>query len=177
MAQQQNTTKIIRSVNTSKHNFTPISNQLIQNVKLSLEARGLIMYIISLPEDWIIYKGQVQNALEMNKTKFNRIWKECIQFGYIQCIKERVDKGRFNYHYVISDILSDGGETAGGKSVGGKPVSKQKTQEEKIHQEKNIQESSSSPQGSTVKLNAEILFEKYKRNEITQSQFLSYINS
>ena len=104
---QQNTTKIVRSVNTSKHNFTPISNELIQSTKLTLEARALVMFIISLPESWIIYKGQVQRALNMNTTKFNRVWKECVTAGYISVIKERIDRGRFNYHYIITDRLSD----------------------------------------------------------------------
>ena len=157
---QQNTTKIIRSVNSSKYNFTPISNSLIQNQTLSLEARGLVIFILSLPETWVIYKGQVQTALNMNKTKFNRVWKECIDAGYIQVIKERVDNGRFNYHYVITDSLSDGGFTAAGKSVagestGGKPGSKEKTQGEKIDQEKNIQEKNSSLQVTAVSSFAE----------------------
>jgi hypothetical protein len=141
MATHQNTTKIIRSVNTSKHNFTPISNQLIQNQSVSLEAKGLIMFIISLPESWIIYKCQVQSALKMNKTKFNRVWKEAVDAGYIKVIKERADKGRFNYHYIISDVLTEGGLTAGGLSVGGysdggKAVAKEKKEEEIIYEEK-----------------------------------------
>lgn len=173
----QNTTKIIRSVNSSKHNFTPISNQLIQNQNISLEAKGLVIFILSLPESWIIYKGQVQTALNMNKTKFNRVWKECVDSGYIQVIKERVDRGRFNYHYVITDLLSDGGLTAGGKSVGGesvggKPVSKEKKEEEKIYKEKNIQEKISNIQGNSIRSFAEI----FNKNISTQD-VLNYINS
>ena len=104
---QQNTTKIIRSVNSSKYNFTPISNSLIQNQTLSLEARGLVIFILSLPETWVIYKGQVQTALNMNKTKFNRVWKECIDAGYIKVIKERVDNGsEFEVFKKVSSIDS-----------------------------------------------------------------------
>lgn len=169
---QQNTTKIIRSVNTSKHNFTPISNELIQNVNLTLEARALIMFIISLPESWIIYKGQVQRALNMNKTKFNRVWKECVNFGYIKVIKERAALGRFNYHYLITDRLSDGGFTAGGFSVGGEAVSKEKKQEEKIDKEKNIKEKINSIPGNSISSFAEI----FNKNISTQD-VLNYINS
>ncbi len=173
---QQNTTKIVRSVNTSKHNFTPISNELIQNTKLTLEARALVMFIISLPESWIIYKGQVQRALNMNKTKFNRVWKECVTAGYIKVMKERIALGRFNYHYLITDRLSDGGLAVGGLavgglSVGGEPVAKEKTQGEKIELEKNLQESISSIPGYSRSSFVEIF-----NSNITSLDALNYIN-
>nr|CAB5223228.1 hypothetical protein UFOVP385_13 [uncultured Caudovirales phage] len=177
MATHQNTTKIIRSVNTSKHNFTPISNQLIQNQSLSLEAKGLIMFIISLPETWIIYKCQVQSALKMNKTKFNRVWKESVEAGYIKVIKERADKGRFNYHYIISDVLTEGGLTAGGLSVGGysdggKAVAKEKKEVENIQEEKidDINNSTSSTVSTVT------TFADYFNNN-PNSSVLEYINN
>jgi hypothetical protein len=169
---QQNTTKIIRSVNTSKHNFTPISNELIQNNKLTLEARALVMFIISLPESWIIYKCQVQKALNMNKTKFNRVWKECVIAGYIKVIKERAALGRFNYHYLITDRLTEGGLTAGGFSVGGESVSKEKKEEEKINKEKNIQEKISSIPGNSVTSFADIF-----NSNLSQEDILNYIRN
>jgi hypothetical protein len=166
MATQQNTTKIVRSVNTSKHNFTPISNELIQNTKLTLEARALVMFIISLPETWIIYKGQVQRALNMNRVKFNRVWKECVDFGYIKVIKERAALGRFNYHYLITDRLTDSGLTAGRLSTGGEPVSKEKKEEEKIILEKNIQESNSSIPGNSVSSFADIFNSNTSKEDV-----------
>jgi hypothetical protein len=172
MATQQNTTKIVRSVNTSKHNFTPISNELIQNTKLTLEARALIMFIISLPDTWVIYKQQVQRALNMNRVKFNRVWKECVDSGYIKVIKERAALGRFNYHYLITDRLTDGGFTACRLSAGGEHVAIEKKEEEKIYQEKNIQEKNSSLPGNSTSSFADI----FNSNTSTQD-ILNYINN
>jgi hypothetical protein len=177
MAQQQNTTRIIRSVNSSKHNFTPLSNELLQNPNLSLEAKGLVSFIISLPETWVIYKSQVQTALKMNKAKFNRVWKEAVEAGYIQMTKERIDKGRFNYHYIISDVLTAVGSTAGGLSVGGlsdggKPASKEKKEEEKIYQEKNYKEKISNIPGNSSRSFAEIF-----NNNFSTQDVLNYINN
>jgi hypothetical protein len=184
MAQQQNTTKIIRSVNTSKHNFTPLSNQLIQNQSLSLEAKGLVAFIISLPETWIIYKCQVQSALKMNKSKFNRVWKEAVDAGYIKVIKERADKGRFNYHYIISDVLTEGGLTAcglsvGGLSDGGKPVSKEKIEGEKIYGEnielkKRDEEKTALSTVSTVSSFAEYF---NQTSNLSRENVLEYLNN
>jgi predicted transcriptional regulator len=172
MATQQNTTKIVRSVNTTKHNFTPISNELIQNTKLTLEARALVMFIISLPESWVIYKSQVQRALNMNRVKFNRVWKECVDFGYIKVIKERADRGRFNYHYLITDRLTDGGLSACRLSACGEPVAKEKKEEEKIYQEKNIQEKNSSLPGNSTSSFADIF-----NSNISTQDILNYINN
>jgi hypothetical protein len=162
-----NTTKIIRSRNSAKYNFTPLSNTLLQNPKVSLEVKGLISFILSLPEDWIIYKGQVQRALEMGDTKFDRIWKEAVSAGFIVVTKER-DKGKFIYHYEISDCEL----TAGGKSTYGKPTTIQKTQGEKIDQQKNIIKTRSNNQVSTSKSFVEIF-----NNNISSENALKYINN
>ncbi len=196
MATHQNTTKIIRSVNTSKHNFTPLSNQLIQNQNLSLEAKGLIAFIISLPETWIIYKYQIQLALKMNKSKFNRIWKEAVDFGYIKVIKKRVDKGRFNYHYIISDVLTEvgltaGGLSVGGLSVGGESVSKEKKElknineeninEENINEEnineENINEEKNSSSIDNASVIKELTFAEIFNSKISEEDILKYLKS
>lgn len=54
---------------TPTANFTPLSNEILQNKKLSLELKGLIAYILSLPKTWqfkpkIAYK---QLGLSLNK--------------------------------------------------------------------------------------------------------------
>lgn len=159
-----NTTKIIRSRNSSKYNFTPLSNNLLQNPKVSLEVKGLISFILSLPEDWIIYKSQIQRALEMGDTKFDRIWKEAVDAGFIKVTKSR-EQGRFIYDYEVSDCEI----TAGGKATGGKPTTIQKTQGQKIDQEKKYKQDSSNTQGSTY---AEIF-----NNNISSDSALKYINN
>ena len=145
MATLKNTSKIVRSTNTTKYNFTPISNNLIQNENLSLEAIGLICFIVSLPSDWIIYKHWIQNAVKMNRTKFDRIWKECVNAGYIKSTKIRTNNGQFTYHYEVSDNLSvdgstDAGLSSAGSSTVGKPGTIIKKEEEKIHEQNIHQE-------------------------------------
>lgn len=158
---ETNTTKIIRSVNTSKHNFTPISNTLIQNKNLSLEARALIIYIVSLPENWVIWKQQVQSTLGMGRYQFDRIWKECVDAGYIKTKKFRAEGGKFTYHYEVTDNLSDVGLTTVGKTDGGlfdvgKPNTIIKKEEEKIQEEKkeiknkDIKNTSIADQNNTI---------------------------
>lgn len=168
---KQNSSKIIRSVNVTKNNFTPISNELLQNTKLSLEAKGLISFLVSLPNDWIIYKGQVQRALDMGDTKFDRVWKECVDAGYICVSKARTSEGRFIYDYTISDNRI----TTVGKSTYGKPTTIQKTEEENKEEQKKYKQKSSSSTEAAVQTPAEILYEKFYRNEITKEELLKGI--
>lgn len=82
--------QIIRSPKRGAVRYTPISNSVLQNEDLSFEARGLLSYILSLPEDWIIVKGNIQkNHKGTGTEKFNRIWKELVSNNYIDSEKVR----------------------------------------------------------------------------------------
>lgn len=169
---ERNTSKIVRSVNSSKYNFTPISNQLIQNVSITLEARGLICFILSLPENWVIYKQQVQKFLKMGDIKFDRVWKECVTAGYISVKKQRLSNGRFIYHYSVSDVLSTNENTTGGKPTFGEPTSIEKKEEEKIYKENKDQEINNRSLGSD-----QISFADIFNSDITSEDVLNYINN
>jgi hypothetical protein len=150
-----NTTQIIRSAKSSKYNFTPISNELFRNESISLDTVGLVCYLVHLPENWIIYKEQVQKTMSkrgIGTDKFNRIWKEAKDNGYIIQKKFRTDKGTYDYQYVISDIVlsthglsthgsSTHGLSTGGSSTVGKPTSIIKNNKQKNIKEKNNKKS------------------------------------
>ncbi len=142
-----NTSKIIRSANSSKYNFTPISNELFTNESISLDTVDLVCYLIHLPETWVIYKKQVETVMDkrgIKRDKFNRIWKEAKDAGYIIQNKFRTKAGTYDYHYVVSDnilttgTLSTRGSSTGGLSTCGKPTPITKNIEEKNIEEKNI---------------------------------------
>jgi len=145
-----NKTQIIRSANSSKNNFTPISNELFTNENISLNTVGLVCYLVHLPFDWIIYKEQVQKTMKkrgIGTDKFNKIWKEAKDNGYVIQNKFRTDKGTFDYQYVISDIVlsthgsSTYGLSKGGSTTGGKPTSIIKNNKQKNIKEKNNKKS------------------------------------
>lgn len=99
-----NKTKIIRSVDSTPNNFTPLSNKLLQNNNLSLDTRGLLCYLISLPQDWVIYKENIQKQLGFGRKKMDRIWSEAKKFGYLTSEKFRESNGTWNYTYTITDV-------------------------------------------------------------------------
>lgn len=116
-----NKTKIIRSVDSTPNHFTPLSNKLLQDMRLSLDTRGLLAFIISLPADWIVYKENIQKQLGFGRKRMDRMWNESKKYGYLQSKKFRESNGTWNYEYTITDVplstvpLSNDGSTDDGK--------------------------------------------------------------
>ena len=147
-----NRTKIVRSAKSSKYNFTPIANHLINNPSIGLDTIGLICYLVSLPEDWIIYKENIAKTMAQRghgEHKFNRIWKEAKDNGYIIQKKFRRDDGKYDYSYTVSDNIlttselstpgkTTSGLTTSGLSTSGKPPSIQKNNKQKNNKQNNI---------------------------------------
>jgi len=116
-----NKTRIIRSVESTPQNYTPLSNKLLQNNHLSLDTRGLLSYLISLPADWVVYKENIQKQLGFGRKRMDRMWAEAKKFNYLKSEKFRESDGTWNYTYTISDVplsivpLSDVGSSDVGK--------------------------------------------------------------
>ena len=82
-------------------NYTTISNQLFKNKTISLKAKGLMAYLLSLPSDWnLSINGIVACSKEGRRAIGNTI-KELISAGYIERNQIR-DRGKFiGYDYFV----------------------------------------------------------------------------
>lgn len=74
--------KIIRK--DKKDNFTTIDNAYLQNKKLSFKAKGIMTYILSLPDDWVIYIDQLIKTSKDGEGSFRSGLDELIKAGYIK---------------------------------------------------------------------------------------------
>jgi hypothetical protein len=99
----KNTGKIVRSNKTGKSRYTPISNDIIQSKTLSIEERGVLIYLLSLPENWAIYKKYIWKDINIGRDKFNKVWKSLVEYGYITT--EKVFDGNTNlitgYNHIV----------------------------------------------------------------------------
>ncbi len=88
--------QIIRSPKRGAVNYTPISNKVLQNTDLSFGARGLLIYILSLPITWKPVKAQIQKKNNYGKDAFNTIWRELVNKNYVHSsrVKDK-DSGKF----------------------------------------------------------------------------------
>lgn len=74
--------KIIRK--DKKDNFTTIDNAYLQNKNLSFKAKGIMTYILSLPDDWVIYIDQLIATSKDGEGSFRSGLDELIKAGYIK---------------------------------------------------------------------------------------------
>lgn len=93
------TTNFIRSKKSK--NYTVLDNTFIKDCNLSWKAKGLMTYLLSLPEDWSIYMTELESHATDGKDSLKNAISELEENGYI--VKERkTDKGKFaGYTYTI----------------------------------------------------------------------------
>ena len=85
-------------------NYTSMSNEHLQNKELSLKAKGLLSYMLSLPDDWnYSLEGLVPNCKE-SKTSIRSTLNELKQHGYLSVEKlypNKTESKKIEYDYNI----------------------------------------------------------------------------
>lgn len=85
-------------------NYTVMSNYHLQDRTLSFKAKGLLSFMLSLPDDWdYSLKGLVAVSKE-NLKAIRTILNELKDHGYLEINQTRGDKGYYKYEYVIREI-------------------------------------------------------------------------
>lgn len=102
-----NTGQIIKSRTTER--FTTLPNDVIKCRELSLDEKGLLTYLLSLPSDWVIYKQNLYNSLPDKKGSIDKAFRNLQKNGYILSVKVHDPKtGRFiGWNHVVYDIPAD----------------------------------------------------------------------
>ena len=81
--------------------FTVMSNYHLQNKTLSLKAKGLLSFMLSLPDDWkFSISGLCAVCKESNKAIKSTL-DELKEHGYLVVNKVRDTRGQYVYDYII----------------------------------------------------------------------------
>lgn len=75
-------TQIIRKKQTS--NYTIINNEILKRNDISWKAKGILIYILSLPDDWVIYLEEVMEHATDGRDSFRKGWNELRDLGYVK---------------------------------------------------------------------------------------------
>lgn len=76
-------------------NFTMISNVGLRDKRLSLKAKGLLAYMLSLPDDWVFYESELTKHSTDGKQSVRNGLKELQQMGYLIKEQARNKSGKF----------------------------------------------------------------------------------
>jgi hypothetical protein len=84
--------------------FTIIDNQAILDGRLSAKAKGILLYLMSRPDDWQVYESEIKNHFTDGIASIKSGVKELINIGYISRAAQHDHKGRFSgYEYLVYD--------------------------------------------------------------------------
>jgi hypothetical protein len=83
----KNTGQIVRSKKTGKSRYTPINNDILQSQELTPEEKTILIYLLSLPEDWVVIKTHLINWANFGRDAFNNAWKGLIEKGYVVSVR------------------------------------------------------------------------------------------
>lgn len=86
-------------------NYTKVSNELLKDKELSLSAKGLLITMLSLPDDWSYSTLGLTSIVKESKNTIHRLLKELESKNYLIRKSVRDDKGRFvKYDYIIYEL-------------------------------------------------------------------------
>ncbi len=93
----------------SKHasNYTVLPNSIFKK-GLSVEAVGILSFLLSLPHNWILYKTTIHRQLNLGRDKCRKIIKELEKHGYIHSELRKRKDGKIYYDHVVYDIPPKG---------------------------------------------------------------------
>lgn len=113
---------MIRIEKNNKNPYTMINNCLLQDTSLSWKAKGILAYLLSLPDDWQVYETELVKHATDGKDSLKSGINELVEKNYIHRTRLRDEKGHLKgYKYSIYEIPTESGLSKVGKSKNGKP--------------------------------------------------------
>ena len=93
-------------------NFTVVYNEVAQHDTMTMEARGLLLFMLSLPEDWEYHKKWLQDQCPgWGREKLAKILKELEQKGYLIRTTKRSEDGKKLAGWLWEVLAESGLET------------------------------------------------------------------
>jgi len=59
----------------------------LQSSQLTCEEKTILIYLLSLPEDWVVYKTVIWQKMNIGRNRFNSHWKGLVEKGYIVSVR------------------------------------------------------------------------------------------
>ena len=79
-----------------KHtNFTTVDNGFVKNEKLSWKAKGILLYLVSLPEDWVLNQNELKNHSTDGLSSLRAGLEELKANGYLRISQMKNEAGKF----------------------------------------------------------------------------------
>lgn len=98
---------IIRAPRTSG-NFTIIQNNVLQDERLSMRALGLLVRLLSRPDNWATNSQTLAREFNCGREQMQGTLSELRQAGYLSLIKTRNPLGHIRSEWHVSEVAETG---------------------------------------------------------------------
>ena len=78
-----------------ERDYTVLNNIFIRDKTLSWKAKGVMTYLLSLPDDWSVYLSEIQTHATDGRDSLRTAINELVEHGYLVRTQVRNDSGKF----------------------------------------------------------------------------------
>ena len=84
--------------------YTAIPNEVVTNTNLSIEARWLLVYLLTKPHAWIVRIEDIRRVGGIGRDKGYSLLRELVDAGYVQKQETRTEDGQYGaVEYLVYD--------------------------------------------------------------------------
>ena len=98
---------IIRTVKNKDNPYVMINKQGVQDPNLSWAAKGLLAYLLSLPDNWTIYVKELLKHTSSGETNTYTVIRELLRHGYMEKIEYRYKGKILALNYTVFEVPVD----------------------------------------------------------------------
>ena len=159
-------------------NYTTIHNEFLKRKDLSWKAKGIMTYLLSLPDDWVVNLDEIKRNATDGESSFRSGWKELVSAGYVsrQPVRDEKTKKIDYWETVIKESISkDKSHNVENHNVGIHQVGNHKVDNHELlstkelstnKQSTNIQkEHQPSDDGQSTSERFEVLWKEYPKKQ------------
>lgn len=96
--------------------YVVLDKKFLNDVNLSMKAKGLLAYLLSLPDDWQIYENEIVQHHKDGRDSLKSAIKELMDNNYIERTRIRDSNGHLKcYEYRVYEVCNQNGKTYVGK--------------------------------------------------------------
>lgn len=99
---------IFRIVKDKENPYVILNKQFLNDARLTAKAKGILSYLLSLPDDWQIYEEEITKHFADGIKSIRSGIKELIKYKYISREQKRKEKGQFSsYEYHVYEVSTE----------------------------------------------------------------------
>lgn len=120
MAKEQSKNNTIIRTSKRENPYVMIDKYGLNDERLSWKAKGLLVYLLSKPDDWQVYESDLVKRAADGRDAVRTGLKELMEYGYLSRRQIRGENGSFGHmEYIVYERPIVDEITANGKSVNG----------------------------------------------------------